>query len=147
MVEDYFEKIISGDVAIVNSVGIITAENPGEETLTKIGNERKNKLLVKDLEKLGYAPLQMKGKFFGKAENPFMLINISREKLIELGNKYKQQFVIFGHKRGGKFRFSLIKNNRTIQTGKLGMEYPENQLDDNCYFAFAGKKFNIRFSR
>jgi integrase/recombinase XerD len=49
MNEEFFTRIIMGDVATVRTVGIITAENPGiDNKLTKIGNERKNKELQEE---------------------------------------------------------------------------------------------------
>jgi hypothetical protein len=155
MNEEFFTRIIMGDVATVRTVGIITAENPGiDNKLTKIGNERKNKELQEELEKAGFAPIQMKGKFWGKSENPFLVINISREKLISLGKKYKQNSVIFGEKKmkiGNKkaplFEFSLLQNGRSVRKGVLGIEHPQNLIDRDCYFTLSGKKFNIHFNR
>lgn len=145
MTEEFFTKIISGDVSFAKTVGIITAENP-DKKLTKIGNERKNKELVKDLEKLGFAPVQMKGRFNGRPENPLLVINITRQTLVELGNKYRQQAVIFGQREKGDFVFSEIKNGRTVRRGKLGVDHPENLLDNGCYLTVAGKKYSIRFA-
>lgn len=155
MNEEFFTQIILGDVATVKTVGIITAENPGlDNKLTKIGNEQKNKELEAALEKMGHRPIQMKGKFAGKQENPFLVVNISREKLVELGKKFKQQSVIFGEKRqhlGGKrsplFEFFYIQNGQTVRKGVLGLEHPENLIDRDCYFTLSGKKFNIHFNR
>jgi hypothetical protein len=96
----------------------------------------------------------MKGKFWGKSENPFLVINISREKLISLGKKYKQNSVIFGEKKmkiGNKkaplFEFSLLQNGRSVRKGVLGIEHPQNLIDRDCYFTLSGKKFNIHFNR
>jgi len=146
MTEEFFTKIITGGVAPVGTVGIITAENPDANKLTKIGNDRKNKELIADLEKDGFAPIQMKGKFAGQQENPFLIINITRDKLVELAKKYKQQSVIYGEKKGKEpFEFMYIQDGKTTKKGKLGLEHPKNLLDQDCYFVLSGKKFNIHF--
>lgn len=146
LTEEFFEKIMFGDVSVVKTVGILTAENPGEDNkLTKIGNERKNKELVKDLEKRGFAPVQLKGRFNGMSENPLLVININKKTLVELGKKYRQQTVIFGQREKGEFVFSELKNGRAVRRGKLGVDHPENLLDKGCYLTISGKKYSIRF--
>lgn len=137
MTEEFFASIILGDVGTVKTLGIITAENPGvDNKLTKVGNERKNKELAADLERAGFAPVPMRGRFAGKQENPFLVVNISREKLVELAKKYRQECVIYGEKRqklGGKraplFEFMLIRNGRTARRGVLGVNHPENLIN------------------
>lgn len=154
MSENFFEKIILGEVGIVKTIGILTAENPAGRKLVKDGNEKKNKELEEELNKLGIMPIQLKGKFAGKSENPFLVINISRQKLVEFGKKYRQEAVIFGEKKtklGGKiaplFEFSYIVNGRTIRKGILGIEHPQTLVDRDSYFSLGGKKFNIHFNR
>jgi hypothetical protein len=144
--EEFFQSVILGDVDTASTLGIITAENPDDGKLTKTGNERKNKELCKDLEKLGFAPIQMSGKFSGKAEKPFLVINIDRTKLIDLAKKYRQQSVIYGERKG-KFIFTLIRNGRTVSKGSLVVGHPENLLDRNCYFKLGGDKFSLRFGK
>ena len=148
MTEEFFAKMILGDAAIVKTLGIITAENPGiDNKLTKIGNERKNKVLQADLEKRGFAPVQIKGKFAGMQGNPFLVININREQLMELAKKYKQHAVIFGEKYKKGIEFSYIENGRTSRRGALAVDQPENLIDRDCYFTLGQHKYNIRFTK
>jgi hypothetical protein len=144
LAEEFFSKMIMGKMNITKTLGIITAENPGfDNRLTRIGNDRKNKKLAEDIEKLGYIPIPLRGKFAGKHERPFMVVNIDRNKLIELGNKYKQHAVIFGEKVNGELEFKYISHGRTTKTGKISLEHPDNMLDTNCYFTLSGQKFKI----
>ena len=155
LMENHFEAIILGDVPSVKTLGIVTAENPGiDNKLTKIGNERKNKDLEHDLRKMGYAPIQMQGKFAGVNEKPFLILNIPRNRLVELGKKYRQHSVIYAERRtklGGKiaplFEFMYIQNGRTVRKGVLGIDHPKNLIDRDCYFNLGKNKFNIHFSR
>lgn len=149
MTEEFFQKIITGSVAPVKTLGIITAYNPDEKTLTKIGNERKNKNLEEDLNKAGFAPIPMKGRFWGKPETSFLVINVDRSTLVDLAKKYNQHAVIFGQKDEKKspFDFSFIVNGVTVRKGRLGTTHPKNEIDRDCYFQLSGEKFNIHFNK
>lgn len=144
VMEQYFADVVTGKAAIVHSLGIITAENPNNKNLTKLGNERKNKEFEKFLEKQGFAIISMKGKFLGKQENPFLLINIDKEKLVEFGKKFKQESVIYAEKKDNKFEFQLICKN-AIRKGKIISTTAKTSDDEGCYFSLDGVKFRIKF--
>lgn len=119
----FFDEVIRGKVKSIKTLGIITAENPNGNKLTVIGNERKNKELLEELEKNGFAPVQIRGKFNGMSEKPFLVLNITKDRLLELAKKYKQQAVVYAEWRKDKLSFTMIG-----------------------YFVVSGKKFNVKLS-
>lgn len=123
-----FNSILGKDV---KTVGIMTAENP------VINNNFDNDDLKKDLKK--FTILQMKGKFDGEQENPFLIFNITKNKIIDLGKKYNQKSIIFGKKQDKIFRFDLIENGKAVKHGNLG------GIGD-CHFTLLKHKFTIKFN-
>lgn len=144
--ENFFQKIIMGDAKIISTMGILTAENPHGRKYVKETNERKNNELLEYLKKKGYDPIQINGRFAGMNEHPWLILNIERQELADLGKKYGQESVIFAKRKGKIFEFSYIQGERTIRKGKLKLEHPEKKNDDvHCYFSLGGQKFTIRF--
>ncbi len=86
-------RILHGDVPWIETVGILTAANPLKSTTPENDNKRRNLGLYRDL--LTYGIRQMRG-WFGRMENPYLVANISRDRVIELGSKHAQESVIVG---------------------------------------------------
>jgi hypothetical protein len=115
-------NILTARVPSVKAIGIITPENPCGENK----NQAENNDLLKDIKEYlkNYHAryVQIKGKF-GNSEKPFILFNISKKDLIEIGKKYKQKSVIFGE---------LQKNASEEQKGYYKFEYIKLWSDDKC---------------
>lgn len=150
--EEAFEKALLGDTKTVTTLGVITAENPFEKKYVKQTNERRNQELEDYLRKKGFEPIPVKGRFMGRAENPYLVLNISRDQLIELGNRFQQTVVLFGkkhnfqNKKTPRFEFSYIVGDRTHKKGKLRFEHPDEKNDMDSYITLGGQKYTIRFS-
>ena len=69
-------RTLSGMEENIDSVGIITAENPMAKGLPSSENKGRNKSLAADLTELGYGFYQIEGKY-GAVEKPFVIPNIN----------------------------------------------------------------------
>ena len=92
-------QTLRGNVPTIDSVGILTAANPSGRQSDARENIRCNAELLHDLAT--YAVRQTRGKF-GRLENPCVVSNLPRVKLVELGVKYAQDTVIFARRKGGE---------------------------------------------
>jgi hypothetical protein len=148
-------RMLWGNVLSINSVGVITAENPDGSTPTLDGtkqqnaeiNKKLNKKLFDYLKSANYGPIQIKGSF-GQVENPYIVPNISRDNLIDLGIRFKQQVVIWGSKQEGDnpaFKFEYIEKDTTTQTRDIHVANDDIQSRDDFYSAVKGRKFIIPF--
>ena len=76
-----------------------------------------------------------------------MIMNISRDDTIEMGQKYDQYAVIWGNKLRDKdgepfFRFEYIEGNQTIQTRDVSLSGKSVEDRDDYYSEKEGRKFN-----
>jgi len=105
------KNIMMGAVDSVNSVGIVTAENPYGQQATNEYNKEHQEKLKKDIRHLNYGYIQIKGKY-GSEENPFLIPNITKDHIIALGRRFEQESVIYGEKFSDEektyFRWQLI---------------------------------------
>ncbi len=143
------ERIISGIAHDVNTIGIMTPTNPQAKQFP--GNM--NQLFVsqfKDmLHSMGYDPIPVGGKFDGNQEQSFLIKNISKEKLIQLGKMYDQESVIWGRKvidnGTPHFHYEYIDGGRTTMTSdQLDLSRNVQKRQDN-YSTIKGHKFVIPF--
>ena len=94
-------QILRGDVPMIHTVAILTAaltDHSLDEQVLKQQNVRRNADLLDGLT--NYSTRQIKGQF-GPLENPFVVANLPRARVVELGVKYGQDAVIFGYRKGG----------------------------------------------
>ncbi len=105
-------------VSKLNTVGIITAYNPDNKLLSSKENKSLNIKLLGDLE--GYLTINHKGSWEGYQEEAFVVIDITKEKLIYLAEKYKQKAVIWGDSSG----FEFIVDGKALQYEK----FPINEV-------------------
>lgn len=96
-------NMAAGNVDSVNTIGILTSENPNAEKSRPEFNKKVMNMLKSDLKRmnLGYIPID--GKYVSE-EKSFVVPNITKEQILELGKKYEQESVIFAEKKeqGGK---------------------------------------------
>jgi hypothetical protein len=141
-------QMMMGLVPSITSIGIMTAENPEGRVAPKSFNKQQNRSLMQDLRKMGYGPISIGGSF-GVPENSFLIPNISRQQIIDLGIANNQAAVIWGQKQeqGGKpfVQWEYIEGSKTKQiknTSKSGMDI---QQRDDYYSEKRGRKFIIPF--
>ena len=96
----------------------------------------------------GYGPIRIRGRF-GNKERSFMIPNITRDDVVEAGQKFAQESVIFGEKTGdNKFVFQYIEGDKTLQRRDVALFDDEVQARDDFFSQerqAAGRKFYIPF--
>lgn len=84
----------------IKTIAILTGENPkgvkASDEYNKEANQKLKTFLV--TSRLGYRPI--KG-FYGSPENSFIINNISLDDAIWIGEKFKQDTIVFGEVVGG----------------------------------------------
>jgi hypothetical protein len=142
-------NIMRGLVPKIKTFGIITAENPHGKYIDKSENKERNRELVKDLKNMNLGFHKVAGKY-GTKENSFMVINIKKKELMELGKKYQQESVIYGEKmRDDQYdgmNFQMI-NTDDKYGAIMGEQKVFVKKDDaeNYYSEVKGRKFQIPF--
>ena len=90
-------NILQGDVASVDTVGFMTGENPMAQKMTSKENKELNNELMEWMRERGYGPIRIRGRF-GNKERSMIIPNITREDMIEAGQYFNQESVIWGAK-------------------------------------------------
>jgi hypothetical protein len=145
-------QIMLGHVPSVDSIALLTAENPDAIPATASENKAFMKSLKDKLQAMnsGYTDI---GGSFGSPEKSVFIMNISRDDAVMLGREYSQEAVIWGEKRRTNeeepyFRFEYIEvenplspaDVRNVSLGGTDVQY----LDD--YYSEKGdRKFVIPF--
>lgn len=156
MLESGFSRILqimSGLVPSVKTFAIVTWENPQSIKFSDEYNKEQNKKLKGLLEDGSYGYVHIKGRY-GSYENPFFIMNITKNAAIELGkmgdakksDKTKwQESIIFGTVNAPEdITFELV-----YMDGRPSLvRHVWKQLDKgtpNYYSEFKGRKFVIPF--
>jgi hypothetical protein len=154
-------QILNGAVPNIWTFGIITAENPMGQPLSKNENIILNKKLESDLRRGNFGFFKIIGKY-GSVENPFFINNINIKTLIKWGIIYQQESFIYAIKNFSKDNAPYIvfyyyeqghtKDYNNIKTGdgkfkKVSERYIYQSVDDadDFYSEYKGKKFIIPF--
>jgi hypothetical protein len=140
----HFFKMMHGLNPSVKTIGIITAENPMGEKLSRDENKKLNNKLKDHLGRGAYGYFQIKGRY-NSMEHPFIVQNIKRKELLELGRQFRQDSVIYGnvsHPMSLEYEFmecftNVVKSRAIFK--RLAKDVP------NFYSEFRGRKFNIPF--
>lgn len=141
------KKTMNGMAEGIHSFGIMTAENPmGEKTSSEENNKRQNELK----EYLRSSLLQyifVKGKY-GNLENPFVILNINKDELLHLGEKFKQESVIFARNYFDyvEFQYWQQKGNGNFDLLDTSDYYVNLENPEDFYTYKRTWKFNIPFS-
>jgi Protein of unknown function (DUF3293) len=107
-------RIMKGDVESVDSVGIITAENPMGENKPKDYNAYVQSELKNILIENNYGFHEVMGKY-GNIENSLIIPNIGRNFMIHLCEMFNQESIIWGEKiEEEKMRFYYIEQDGTV---------------------------------
>ena len=141
-------NMMQGGVASVDSIGILTAENPYGQEATTQDNSIKMRQLKSQINSMGLGFIKIGGSYEMK-ENSLLVPNISKEQVIEMGLKYEQESVIFGEKKesqeGYYFEWSYIQGEKTIQNRKISFSGMGIQDRNDFYSLVKSRKFIIPF--
>lgn len=146
-------QAMRGLIPNIKTVGIVTAENPKAVRQSAELNKLLNIKLEADLKHSLYGYKQIKGKY-GEIENPFIIFNIVKNELLEIGKRYSQETVISGMREQAEengvvydgMTFELIHCDD--QFGKVDSERKVfvNINDAEDFFSeVKGRKFIIPF--
>jgi len=132
----------------IDTIGMMTAENPQAQETSPKDNARLNADLEKELRGMNLGYRKIRGKF-GNKENSFLIPNISKDEIIELGKKYNQESVIWGQKLDNKFVFEYIEcaTGETTNTRDVVLYDEDIQAREDFYSQSkkGPKKFVIPF--
>lgn len=84
----------------------MTAFNPKAKPLSKEQNLKRNRILKSSLDTANFRYLEIGGKY-GNPEDSFLIYNISRDEIVELGRKFKQESVVFGQAVDDGMEFTM----------------------------------------
>ena len=145
----HIRQIMMGVIPSIDTVGILTAENPGGKPADRKSNAQNMKALERDLRGMNYGFHKIQGKF-GSDEDSLLVPNMSREDVAALGIKYGQEAVIWGEKLADDindpfFRFSYMEGDDTVQNRDVSLSGAEVQSRDDYFSQVKGRKFFIPF--
>lgn len=137
-----------GMVPNIDTVALLTAENPQGKKASPEFNREQNKKLENTLRLMNLGFRKVKGKF-GSEENSYMVMNITRDEAIELGQMFDQEAVIWGDKieEDDKvyFSFQYISGDSTVQTREISLSAGDVQDREDYFSQIKGRKFIIPF--
>ena len=142
------DRLLRGNIPNINTVGILTAENPQGELLPSWENKELNRLLEKDLRIKNYGYSKVKGKVEDNIEQPFLIPNITKEDIIALGKKYNQKSLIWGKKELNDqdalcFNFEWIEGDETTKTRSISAD--DKNIKKGNQFSIPFDEFFIPF--
>lgn len=157
-------RVMFGDVPTIRTVGIVTAQNPqgkppwagqthwpDDKADSEKENRYRNETLEEYLRTRNFGPVKVKGKF-GLYEDSFLIPNIARQELVNIGRWFEQEAVIWGEKgmdRHGNpfFLFEYIDTEtgrtKSVRSVHVGSEDVQGRSD--YYTMVGGRKFIIPF--
>lgn len=141
------QTIIQGLASDVKTIGIMTPTNPEAK---QFSSELNNLFISQFIDKLrseGFHPIEIRGKFSGNPEKSFLIKNISKKEIIDLGRRYNQESVIWGSRdyenNMPNFRYEYIENGKTVRKAN-NIEFDIDR-NDNYSTIKGNKKFVIPF--
>lgn len=105
---------LTGAEPAINTLAIISAENPNGNPLSPDMNQMRNDELVQMLQESSYTTFwKVKESLLKPIGNSLLVPNISREQALQLGRLFDQETIIFGSKtrRGGMVYELLCASN------------------------------------
>ena len=137
-------RMLWGGVPSINSVGILTAENPQGQQLSPEENNKRMKDLKTTLGTYGF--IDVKGKFRTKEgnnliENSLIIPNLPKETLLWLQKKFEQESVIYGERKDkNTFLFEYIKNGNIEDKQEVILSKMEGNEEYYSYLPKTSKK-------
>jgi len=106
---DRVVKALKGERNNINSVGIMTAQNPDGQKQSEEFNQKQNEKLIAFLRYMNLGHYRIGGKFAGAEEESFAINNVTKETMIKLGKHFGQESIIWGERIGpDEFLFHYI---------------------------------------
>lgn len=145
------KNMMHGLVPNVDSIGIMSAENPSGRIYSDGENKQRTQMLKEKVRGLGLGFIQPDFGMYGGKENSLMIPNINKNDLIKLSNFFQQESCIFGIKNQDQdnvyFKWEYIeegqtKDEETVFTNLAGSDV---QSSDDFYTQVKGRKFKIPF--
>ena len=144
-------QIMLGQVPSVDSIGILTAENP-DAIPTPQQNRKFMKSLKLRLQDMGSGYTNIGGSF-GAPEKSVFIMNVSRDDVVVLGRDFKQEAVIWGQKRRTEdgepyYRFEYIEvesPDTPADVRNVSIASADVQDLEDYYSEKSGRKFVIPF--
>jgi len=132
----------------IYTIGMMTAENPNAQKTSPQDNQAYNDNLEKKLRSMNLGYRKIRGRF-GNYENSFLIPNISKKEIINLGRKFQQEAVIWGVRQEDKFVFEYIESasGQTTNVRDVVLYSDDVQSRDDYYSQSAKgpEKFVIPF--
>lgn len=132
-------RILWGDVPSVNSVGIITAENPHGQPLSAEENNKRTESLLSTIRSSSFGYIKIKGKDVknNRIEDSFIVPNMNKSWIIWLGKKYEQEAVIYGERKDkNTFLFEYIEDEKTTKKEEVNLT---KLSGDEIYYSYLPK--------
>lgn len=137
-----------GLIPNISTIAFLTAENPQGERASTAFNRKQNEKLEDALRAMNLGFRKVKGKF-GSEESSYMIMNITRDEAVDLGQMFDQEAVIWGEKvetpNKTGFSFQYIEGDNTIQTRGISLSSRDIQSREDYYSQIKGRKFIIPF--
>ncbi len=147
-----FKSALIGKNSLVNSFGIITPENPmGKKSDAHSNRTFRNNFEI-DLKKLRYDFIPIVGSY-GSIEKSYFIININKEDLMYLADKYDQKAYIFAIKHWKKdyldsymnfYYFEKEDKSNYVLKDEQDHIKTDNEAED-FFTSLKSYKFNIPF--
>lgn len=142
-------NMMTGGVESIDTIGMMTSENPMAQQLTPQENKNRFNQLKADLGNLNLGFVQVEGHYEVK-ENALVIPNIKREDLIRLGEKYQQDSVIFGQKESDKektfIKWEFIQGGSTKRINDIVITNSKSlETRNDLFSAIKGRRFYIPF--
>lgn len=156
--EGGYSRVMSsmrGNIPKIKTIGIFTAENPCARELPPEENKARNSELEKIIAGALFGYKKVKGSY-GSKENSFIVNNITKKLLLQLGDQFDQESVIFGEyfeEDNGKYGmvFRMIRSSACGGDEPVGTIMGERKVfinrnnEDDYYTEVKGRKFQIPF--
>lgn len=136
----------------VKTVAIMTAQNPGGQTLNDVENAELLNSLSDELSVMsGVKAVKIQGHY-GYEEESLVIFNISHKETLRLSKKYKQESYIFGESNGSAITYHLRPTEEPTASWGSGTEVfgeydpqGEEVVEWNEYYSkYEGVKFKIK---
>lgn len=155
--EGGYSRVMSsmrGLIPKIKTIGIFTAQNPCARELSPEENKTRNSELEKILAGALFGYKKVKGSY-GSKEDSFMVNNITKKLLLQLGNQFDQESVIFGEyfEEGDKYGmvFRMYRSSTCGGDEPVGAIMGERKVfinrnnEEDYYTEVKGRKFQIPF--
>ena len=145
-------KILQGEDESVQTMIIMSGQNPMAEKTDAAKNSMLAKKLEKDIANMGLSYIPIGGKFEGHDEDSVMILNPSREQAQQLNRMYKQWGYVWGQDMPNfqmmKIDYSQPEGESQAAGSKVATSVAygsevQNAVDNYSYDIDSGRKFII----